>query len=338
VTTLAIRAVGAVTAVGEDAPATVGSIYTEAQISGTLPAKHRDGRRVVGAATPIGHEIEGAERIFMLAGLAFREATAELPVGTEIGLAVCLPAEDKETISGDQVSAAVERWSAKSGLHIPSALCRLFRDGTPTFEALAFAQAALDSRELEAVCVLSADSLVTKRRLMRMIQTDALDIGQHVPGEGAAAVLLSRRLMPDSWAALAAIGRAEKNSPSAAATFLREAAVEAIKTTLNSCQLGRTPLAALVHDLGNPPAGPEALAWIQSSGAFAAAPEMVCLAPAFSTGSTGVASGLLSLVTLAFLVGKATVAGPGLCVLADSDGRSTALALTPPPRRTADRR
>lgn len=334
-TALTIRAVGSVTAVGEDAPATVGSIFTQAQIFGTLPAKRRDGRPVIGAATPIGHGIKGVDRILMLASLAFREAVDELPVGTEIGLAVCLPSEDEEDIPDAWLVATVDRWSAESGIRLPADLRRFFRGETGTFEAIAFAKATLDSRELEAVCVLSADSLVTKPRLLRMLQKGALEIGQRAPGEGAAAVLLSRRIMPDSLAVLAAVGSAGSPHEPTTAAATRKAMTTAIQAALNSSRLGRTPLVALVHDLANSATGREDLAWMQSSDSFAAAQDMAVLAPAFSTGDTGVASGLLSLVTLAFLIGKGAFVGPGLCVLAGSNGRRAALVLAPAPERKA---
>jgi hypothetical protein len=335
VTALVIAAVGSVTAVGEDAPATVGSIITQAQIFGTLPAKRRDGRPAIGAATPIDHGTDGADRIFILAGLAFREAVHRVPFGTEIGLAICLPSEDEDDIPDARLVATVDRWSAESGLRMPADLRRFFRGGRGTFEALAFAKATLDSRDLEAVCVLSADSLVTKPRLLRMLQKGALEIGQRVPGEGAAAVLLSRRIVPDSLAVLAAVGSAGEPCEPTTAAHTREAVATAIRTALDSSRLGRTPLAALVHDLANSTAGREDLAWMQSSDSFAAAEDMAVLAPAFSTGNTGVASGLLSLVTLAFLIGKGTFVGPGLCVLAGPNGRRTALVLAPAPERKA---
>jgi len=335
VTALAITAVGSVTAVGEDAPATVGSIFTQAQVFGTLPAKRRDGRPVIGAATPIGHGTEGADRILMLASLAFHEAIDRVPFGTEIGLAVCLPSEDEEDIPDARLAATVEHWSAEIGLRMPADLRRFFRGGTGTFDALAFAQATLDSRDLEAVCILSADSLVTKPRLLRMLQKGALEIGQRVPGEGAAAVILSRRIMPDSLAVLAAVGSAGQPHEPTTAADTRKAVSTAIQAALNSSRLGRTPLAAFVHDLANSAAGREDLAWMQSSDSFAAAQDMAVLAPAFSTGDTGVASGLLSLVTLAFLIGKGAFVGPGLCVLAGSNGRRTALVLASAPERKA---
>jgi hypothetical protein len=337
VTALAISAVGSVTAVGEDAPATVGSIFTQAQVFGTLPAKRRDGRPVIGAATPTDHAIAGADRILMLASLAFREAVDRVPFGTEIGLAVCLPSEEEEDIPDVRLVATVDLWSAESGLRVPVDLRRFFRGGAGIFDALTFAQATLDSRDLEAVCIVSADSLVTKPRLLRMLQKGALGIGQRVPGEGAAAALLSRRIMPNSLAVLAAVGSAGEPHEPTTVEHARAVAT-ALRTALDSSRLGRTPIAALVHDLANSAAGREALAWMQSSDTFAAAEDMAVLAPAFSTGNTGVASGLLSLVTLAFLIGKGAFVGPGLSIMAGSNGHCTALALAPAPGWKAARK
>ncbi len=53
---------------------------------------------------------------------------------------------------------------------------------------------------------------------------------------------------------------------------------------------------------------------------------------------TGAASGILSLVTLAFLIEKQVIADPGLCLFA-AEGTSRGVAiLTPPPHRKVARR
>ena len=87
---LAVEAVAAITPVGEDAPATVGSIFTEVQVLEMSSAKGAD-ERPVGAATPIPATVKGVDRLVALGGFALREAALGLAKGTEIGLVACVP-------------------------------------------------------------------------------------------------------------------------------------------------------------------------------------------------------------------------------------------------------
>ena len=72
---IAIKAVGAITSVGEDAPATVGSIFTEAQALEGFPVEDAD-ESPAGAATPIPGTVKGVDRLVALGGFALRPRRA----------------------------------------------------------------------------------------------------------------------------------------------------------------------------------------------------------------------------------------------------------------------
>jgi len=75
----AIRSVGAITPLGEDAPATVGSIYTEEREFSDLRLRMTSRLPVKGAKTPIPDNISGIERLAILGSYAFREAIDGAP-------------------------------------------------------------------------------------------------------------------------------------------------------------------------------------------------------------------------------------------------------------------
>ena len=73
---LAIEAMGAITAVGDNLPLSVASIYTNARRYQALATVGADGRAVIGAPTLIGDDVQGVDRLRVLAMLALRECGA----------------------------------------------------------------------------------------------------------------------------------------------------------------------------------------------------------------------------------------------------------------------
>lgn len=332
-TALGIRAVGAVTAVGRDAPATVGSIFTEARVFDPLPTKGPDGRAVIGATTPIPPNVKGVDRLVMLGAYALREATDGLNQGTEIGLAVCAPSEQEEEDLAGQAPALLARLAAEAGFLVAPKASRVFSSGCrATVGALLFAQTMLRSREVDAVCVLGVDSLVTKSRLGKLLRSNSAPMERFVPGEGAAAILLSRRLASDSLAILAGVGVGKEPSCEAQAQQpnLGKGFISAIDKAVADTKLVKPAFVAAVHDL--PATGCEELTWVEQCPAFRTLPGMHILAPAFSVGEIGAACGILSLVTLAYLIGRKEVTAPGLCLFASENTCRGAAVLMPPPQ------
>ena len=337
-TALAIKAVGAITPVGEDAPATVGSIFTEALDA--LPVKGAD-EGPAGAATPIPAVVKGIDRLVALGGFALREATLSLARGTEIGLVICAPSEKDEPGLVGQASSLLSRLAREADLAMAPKASHVFGAGpSAVVEALLCARATLQARELSAVCVLGVDSLVSSPRLRKARRNGSIPVEGIVPGEAAAAILLSGRLGPDSLAILAGVGMAEEPSFGAqpAEPNLGKGINSAIDRAVADAMLPNALFAALVHDSPSSQAGFAELAWVKGCPSLRASPEVHLLSPAFSTGATGAASGVLSLVTLAFLIETQVIAHPGLCLFAAEGPHRGVAILTPPPHRKAARR
>jgi 3-oxoacyl-[acyl-carrier-protein] synthase-1 len=111
-----------------------------------------------------------------------------------------------------------------------------------------------------------------------------------------------------------------------------QALVSAIDKALAEARLAKPIFSALVHDMAGSREGLEELNWAKTCQALSARSETEILCPYNSVGETGAASGILSLATLAFLIDKNVIAGPGLCLLASEGGKRGAAILTPPPR------
>jgi len=205
-----ISAVGAVTAVGEDAPATVGSIFTGAQAFKRLPVDLPDGRPIAGAVTPISSDVKGADRIAMLTAVALKEATRSVVPETEIGLVFCTPFEGIDVEVDGRGGQFLKGVAREAGVLVDEKVCRMVPVGlSGLVEAMTFAEKALYSGDLAAVCIVAADSLSTQPRLGRLLRGEAWERGRPIPGEAGAALLLTRQIGSGSLAILAGVGVSE---------------------------------------------------------------------------------------------------------------------------------
>jgi hypothetical protein len=333
-----ISAVGAVTAVGEDAPGTVGSIFTGAQAFKRLPVDLPDGRPSAGAVTPISSDVKGADRIAMLTTMALKEATRGVVPETEIGLVLCTPFEGSDVEVDGRGGQFLKRVACEAGVLVDEKACRMVPAGlSGLVEAVRFAENALYSRDLAAVCLVAADSLSTQPRLGRLLRGEGWQRDRPIPGEAGAALLLTRQIGSGSLAILAGLGVGDTsavttNRPTATA----KRSLAAIEAAMADVELSGEAPVALVHDLPPSQAGSEELLWLQSTAPFFTDPDTLVLSPSSSVGETGAVGGVLSLVTLAFLIGQAGVDGPGVCLFAgDGDQRAAALVVPPPKRKPA---
>ena len=330
-TALGIAAVGAMTAVGEDAPATVGSIFTEAEAFKRLAVAGRE--PLAGALTPIAAEVKSTDRLAALGAFALKEATQGMVPGTEIGLVVCA-SSDSITDESDGETRFLARLASDAGVLVDKRASRVFFGGaTTTVDALSFARQVLRSRDLAAVCVLGVDCLSLQPRLEKLLREKSSQADRFVPGEAAAALLLTRRLGSDALAILAGIGFSSSDTDEKPSNSAKNS-ISAIDRALSDAELSRAPIAALIHDLPATQAGDEELTWLYG-GSLVAAPGFDILAPTSSVGETGAASGILSLATLAFLMEKREIKGPGLCIFASTDGSRGAAVLTSAKRKHA---
>jgi hypothetical protein len=320
---IVIDSIGMLTHVGGDAGASVGAIYTEARRFDEL------GFSQTGAKVPLPDDMVGIDRLVRLGTYALYEAIYEQLAAEKIGLVVCAPSEEDEP--GCQ--ALLEGLAAESDLAFAPRASRVFACGREAiFEAFPFACAALVQSDLAAVCILGVDSLVTKPRLRRLLERGGtVDLGGRLPGEAAAAVVLTRTTDPQALALLRGFGTAtepsmgEQNSPN-----LGRGLLAAIDQAVAHAQLTQPVFSGLVHDMAGSAGAAEELAWAKTGSAFALSPEMQCLLPHISTGDAGAAMGVLSLATSAFLIDKKVWPTSGLCCLSSTAKRGAAILIPLP--------
>jgi len=330
---LAIRGMGAVTAVGDNLALSVASIYTHAQRFEVLEVTADDGRRVVGAMAPLGAEIQGAERLRLLALLALRECGAPLgsdPVPVPVPLIVCAPAL---ATLGRDAGWLLQRVIADSALPLDagaSAVLELGRDGTP--QALALARRLVSSRAWPACVVLAVDSLVLPARLAPELAAGRVAGTRNptgfVPGEAAAALLLTARAAPGPAAAAVIAGTGHSGGRSVLLTAA--ALAQATQRALGAARVSAAALAAVCHDGPGDWPQLEEVALADGRWPLWAAPQAQRLLPAISTGEVGAAAGVLSLAVLAFLIDKGVLSGPSLALFAGSGPTRAAAVLVPP--------
>jgi 3-oxoacyl-[acyl-carrier-protein] synthase-1 len=325
---LAIEAIGAVTAVGDNLALSVAAIYTHAQHFEVLDAVGGDGRPIVGAPAPIGAAATAVDRLHLLSLVALRECGARFGAAL-LPLIVCAPALGD--LGGDGASL-VQRLIADSGLPIDAGASRVLevgRDGV--MPALALARRLLSSQAWPACLLLAVDSLVVPARIAREVAAGRV-AGAHnptgfVPGEAAAALLLSARDVAVRVPVIAATGSAG-GGPAlfTAAAVLARAAERALANARRS----PGSLGAVCHDGPGDWTQIEELAVADGRSPLAAAPDAQRFLPAISTGDVGAASGVLSLALLAFLLAKGVLTGPALALFVGEGAARGAAVLLPP--------
>jgi hypothetical protein len=325
---LAIDSIGMITPLADDAGGSVACIYTGARRVEEL------GYSLIGAKLPLPGDLVGLNRLVRLGAYALFEAIYEELAAEKIGLVVCAPSERDEPSLAGQSAALLAGMAAESELSFAPRACRVFASGrNAIFEAIPFARDALLQSDLAAVCLLGVDSLVTKPRLKRFLEEGgASGSGGPVPGEAAAAIVLTRTRDPQALALLSSFGTAsEPAKGKQGQPNLAKALLAAIDQAVAHAQLTQPVFSGLVHDMGGRTVEGEELAWAKTGLAFALSSEMRCVLPHVSCGDAGAAMGVLSLATGAFLIDKGAWPVAALCCLTSDAGRG-AVILTPVPK------
>lgn len=313
---LAINGVGACTAVGEDAPMTVASIYTDVQLLDDLPAEGPDGEPVSGAIVPLPSTITGVDRLVALGMFAAREAALSVAADTDVALVVCAPPLDQFGVTPEHF---LERIAIEASLSVDTRWSRVFATGrSAILDALPFVAEAMQPGQARACCLMGVDSLVAGPRMDQAIGKGL------IPGEGAAAVLFTPKPGAGTLSFLRGRGAGhEKGDGASKGIALAQAATSA----LSQAKVGPQDLAALVHDVAGPQSAFEELSWASTRSPIGAATNAATFAPATSVGDIGAAAGALSLVMLSFLMAKEAVQGPGLCLFTAENGHRGAALL-----------
>ncbi len=326
---IAIEAMGAITAVGDNLPLSVASIYTSGRRCEALSARGADGRPVIGAPAMIGDDVRGIDRLRVLALMALQECLGEPPeLQPALPVVVCAPALEP---FGREASWFLQRLLDDADLALDPAGSRVIAGGRGTLlDALAFVEQRLSSQEWPACFLLGVDSLIAPARLAREVEAGRVagpgNATGFIPGEAGAAVLLSLRADAGSAAIIAGLGRCEGGPRfSTTAAVLADAAERA----LASAGVTAPGLGAICHDGPGDWAQLEELAMADARPPLSLVPEVQRLIPSISTGEVGAAAGALSLAIVGLLLSKGVVHRPSLAIFA-ADGPARAAAVLAP--------
>jgi 3-oxoacyl-[acyl-carrier-protein] synthase-1 len=334
---IAIGAMGAITAVGDNLPLSVASIYTSGRRCEALTALGADGRPVIGAPAMIGDDVRGIDRLRVLALMALQECLGEpLEPPPALPVVVCAPALEP---FGRDASWLLQRLLDDADLALDPAGSRIIAGGRGTLlDALVLVEQRLSSQEWPACFLIGVDSLIAPARLAREVEAGRVagpgNATGFIPGEAGAALLLSLRADAGCAATIAGVGRCEGGAPfNTTAASLADAAERA----LANAGLAAPALAAICHDGPGDWAQLEEMAVADARPPLSLVPQAHRFIPSISTGEVGAAAGVLSLAILALLLSKGVLQRPALAIFAAAGLARTAAVLAPgaapPPAR-----
>jgi len=333
---------GAITAVGDNLPLSVASIYTSGRRCQALAALGVDGRPVIGAPATIGDDVRGIDRLRVLALMALQECLGEpLEPPPSLPVVVCAPVLEP---FGRDASWFLQRLLDDADLAFDPAGSRIIAGGRGTLlDALGLAEQLLSSQEWPACFLIGVDSLIAPARLAGEVEAGRVagpgNATGFIPGEAAAVVLVSLRADAGSAAIISGVGRCDGGAPF---TTTGAALADAAEQALANAGLAAPALSAICHDGPGDWAQLEEMAVADARPPLSLVPQAHRFLPSISTGEVGAAAGVLSLAIVALLLSKGVLQRPALAIFA-SDGPSRAAAVlhpavsTPAARPRSDR-
>jgi 3-oxoacyl-[acyl-carrier-protein] synthase-1 len=330
---IAIEAMGGITAVGDNLPLSVASIYTSGRRCEALAALGADGRPVIGAPAMIGDDVRGIDRLRVLALMALQECLGEpLEPQPALPVVVCAPLLEP---FGRDASWFLQRLLDDADLALDPAGSRIIAGGRGTLlDALALAEQLLSSQEWPACFLIGVDSLIAPARLAREVEAGRVagpgNATGFIPGEAAAAVLLSLRADAGGAATIRGIGRCDGG---ALFNTKGAAVADAAERALANAGLAAPALSAICHDGAGDWAQLEEMAIADARPPLSLVPQAHRFLPSISTGEVGAAAGVLSLAIVALLLSKGVLQRPALAIFA-SDGPARAAAVLHPSAAT----
>lgn len=328
---IAIEAMGAITAVGDNLPLSVASIYTGGRRCEALAARGADGRPVIGAPAMIGDDVRGIDRLRVLALMALQECLGDqLEAQPPLPVVVCAPVLEP---FGCDASWLLQRMldDADPGLDPEgSRVIAGGRGGLP--DALMLVEQRLASQEWPACLLVGVDSLVATARLAREVEAGRVagpgNATGFIPGEAAAALLLSLRADAGSAAIITGLGRCEGGPPY---NMFTTAAVlaDAAERALANAGIAAPAIGLICHDGPGDWAQLEELAAADARPPLSLVPEAQRLIPSISTGEVGAAAGALSLAIVGLLLSRGVVHRPSLAMFASDGPARAAVVLAP---------
>jgi 3-oxoacyl-[acyl-carrier-protein] synthase-1 len=296
---IAIQAIGAVTAAGDDASNTMAALVSELQLFDALDVPGSDGEPLTGARTGLPKRLKGVARLGGLGLVALTECAAKAPPGIRAPVLICAPAVDD---LGADPGVLIDAVSADAALLVDKARSRVFPSGRAAFgQALGHADTLLRSGAVPACYLIGVDSLTESRRVTRLWEErrvfDPANRDGFVPGEAGVCVLLTGRVDERSMAAVTGFGVAEAPTED---LVTGAALSRAIAAAIGAAVIEPSAVGALVHDASGDRRSAEELTLASQREPFNRLGDVRVYAPADCTGEIGAAAGPMSLAMAAF--------------------------------------
>jgi 3-oxoacyl-[acyl-carrier-protein] synthase-1 len=330
----AIGGLGTICASGYDVPATMGSIVSNVQLFDDLDVRGPGSVPITGASTRLPRTLKGIDRLSALALLAVEEASAAVDGNGALPVLLCTPEITKE-----QSAQLLEAISGGTSRVIDRARSVVLPRGrSAVLPALQTATQWFSSGRTTACLLVGVDSLLDRTRLSALIEKgEVLCEGQeegYVPGEAAAALLLTPFPSPDAPAMVLGLGLGTEQAASATSNVLTgDGFSRAADQALQAARIEPARLDAIAHECTGLQAQFEEFLLARGRRPLDGCHEARTLTASLSTGEVGAASGVLSLAMMTFFVEKGLVGGPAVCLLRGEGGERGAVVIGQSGRR-----
>jgi 3-oxoacyl-[acyl-carrier-protein] synthase-1 len=296
---IGVRAIGAVTAAGDDAPNTMAALIAGLQLFDEIDVTGSDGERLTGATAGLPKRMRGVSRLGGLGLLSLAECAAQAPAGLRAPVLVCAPAAPH---MGGSPAKLLEAITADASVGVDQPRSRVFPSGRAAFaEALTHAAGLLQAGGTPACYLVAVDSLTGSARATRLWEQrrlfDPANADGFIPGEAGVCLLLTAAADATCLAAIAATGVAKERK---ADVGTGGALNRALATALDEARVEARDVRALVHDAPGDRASIEELTLATQREPFNQLGAVRVHAPADVTGEIGAAAGPLSVAMAAF--------------------------------------
>jgi 3-oxoacyl-[acyl-carrier-protein] synthase-1 len=300
---IGIKAIGAVTAAGDDAPNTMAALVSGLQLYDELDLVGSDGERLTGATTGLPKRLRGLNRLGGLGLLALAECAAKAPPGLRAPVLVCAPAVED---LGGAPARLLELITAEASVGVDRPRSLVFATGRASFaEALAHALGLLKTAEVPACYLVGVDSLTSSSRAARLWKQrrvlEPANADGFIPGEAGVCLLVGAGVDDTCLAAIAATGAAQERGggPISGVALNR-----ALASALGAARIDASAVGALVHDAPGDRPSIEELTLATQREPFNQLGAVRVHAPADVTGEVGAAAGPLSVAMAAFFAAE----------------------------------
>jgi 3-oxoacyl-[acyl-carrier-protein] synthase-1 len=261
------------------------------------------------------------ERLGALALLALEEATAGVPLRGAVPVVVCAP-----TLGRGEGERLLARISSDAAVPADAKASRVLLEGrSAAISGLKLAAGWLASGRVPACLVVGVDSLIGKERVQALLEAaEVLFEGQeegYVPGEAAAALLLTPFGDPEAGTALVGLAAAsEPGAKGATGSLTGEGYARAATGALAGARLAPGLLEALCHECTGLQKQFEEILLARGRAPLDACQSERTLTASLAAGEVGAASGLLSIAMMSHLVSHGVTEGPVMSLLRGEGG------------------